>query len=57
MGEIFKIEEFERAEKKEEEGIDTVRNEKKKNKIERFDESVRDLEEGNWRVLSDLGYY
>ena len=33
------------------------RSEKKKVKIERFDESVKDIEDGNWRVLHDLEYY
>lgn len=57
MGEIFKIEEFERVEKRDDDGLDAIRHEKKKSKFEKFDESIKFIEDGNWRVLSDLGYY
>jgi hypothetical protein len=55
MGELFKIEEFERSEKKEEDLFGS-RSEKKKGKFERFDESMGDLEDGNWRVMAELEY-
>ena len=56
MGEIFKIQEYERVEKKED-GLMMARNEKKKLKIEKFDDGVKDIEDGNWRVLSELEFY
>jgi hypothetical protein len=31
--------------------------ERKRNKLERFEDSAKDIEEGNWRVLSELSYY
>jgi hypothetical protein len=56
MSEVFKVEEFNRIEKKED-GMLEALVEKKKVKFEKFDEIANDVESGNWRVLAELNYY
>jgi hypothetical protein len=56
MSETFKVEEFERTEKKEDSLLSALV-EKKKVKFEKFDEITKDVESGNWRVLQELEYY
>ena len=57
MSEIFKIEEFERIERREEDGVKEIKDDRKKSRFSNFDETIKYSEEGNWRVLNDLGYY
>jgi hypothetical protein len=50
MSETFKVEEYEKVDKKEEEVMSAFV-ERKLVKFEKFDELTNDVENGNWRVL------
>jgi hypothetical protein len=55
MSEVFKVEEFEKVEKREE-GMLEALVERKREKFEKFDEINSDVEAGNWRVLAELHF-